>query len=145
MEIALKSGIIIISAIIAGILGRMGGSRRYNTKFRDFGVPLIATIVLWLLGIRHWFLFIHFVLLAGSLTTYFDWLFNYDNLYFSGFMAGLSAFYWHRFILRAILLALSWGLLNKYLPSKVLVWRRDVAEEFLRYFMVIITLPLLLI
>lgn len=71
-----------------------------------------------------------------------------DSMWFSGFMVGLSIFplciidssLINYCIIRAILLSAIWGLLNKFMPRKLLFWRGDVANEFLRYFAVIITL-----
>jgi hypothetical protein len=37
--------------------------------------------------------------------------------------------------LRAVFLMVVWGCLNKYIPQKgIWIWRRDVVEEFSRYF-----------
>lgn len=61
----------ILLAILAGMLYRLGGWKKGNTKIRDFGVPFIATIWLMLFTKWHiWPLVIHFGLLFGALTTY---------------------------------------------------------------------------
>lgn len=148
--------ILLIASISAGILGRMGGAKGYNTKFRDLGVPLIFTgLMIWLL----WRSFnvglllastVAFGALLGALTTYWQFLWGYDNLWFSGFCCGLTAFpyipctyKWGGFLVRSLLLAIIWGTLNKYLPKKFII-DRAVAEEFLRYFALVATAPLLL-
>jgi hypothetical protein len=79
----------------------------------------------------HWLMF----------STYFDWIFGFDNLFFSGFMVGLALTpilfmnvdLWPIVALRTGILTAVWGLLNKYLPQRVFIWRRDVFEEFSRY------------
>lgn len=150
--------LIFILACICGVLGRLGGAAKTgqwydflcNTKARDVGCS-ICTTILWgiLFGIKlkfWWVYIIVFGLHWGAFTTYWDFLFKFDNLWFSGFVVGLCALpftiiepsmLW--FLLgRCIVLAIIWGLLDKYLPSKIWVWNRDVAEEFLRYKSVII-------
>jgi hypothetical protein len=82
-----------------------------------------------------------FVLMFGAFTTYWDWLFKYDNMWFSGLIVGLSAFplliisssVFTLLVIRTIIIMVAWGCLNKYLPPKVLCWNRDVVEEFSRY------------
>ena len=153
----MKILILLVLSILSGILGRMGGAKGYDTKWRDVGCPLIALIALWLLvdfKSSYWWTYLlilglHWVLFS----TYWNWLFKEDNLWFSGFAVGLAIslllFNWS-VVIRAILLALIWGSLNKYLPSagisgdkRILLWRRDVVEEFLRYFSIPLTLILL--
>ena len=140
-------------AILSGIFGRMGGSGNWPRQARIFGCSLLTLICIWLLfgfQLGFWWAYLTiFGLSAGLISTYWDFLFGFDNMWFSGFMVGLAAipYYQHYWFygIRAVLLALIWGCLNKYLPQKVLFWTRDIVEEFLRYFATIVTLPLLLI
>lgn len=134
-------------SILSGILGRAGGAQGYNTKYRDLCIPAILVGYISLHTGWSWWLLLLFISTMGSLTTYWDWLFDEDNLWFSGFITGMALIpavfigVGINFILiRAIILTLIWGLLNKYMPRKLLFWRGDVANEFLRYFAVIITL-----
>lgn len=87
-----------IIAVICGVLYRMGGSDKYDTKWRDFGCPLcaIGTLLLWFTPTNWWMLLPWFGLAFGAMTTYWDKIFGYDNYYFHGFMAGLASFpmYW---------------------------------------------------
>lgn len=137
-------------AILGGILGRTGGAHGYDTKYRDFGIPALVCLSIGLVyGFSWWFLLI-FLLTFAALTTYWDKLFGYDNLWFSGLVTGLTLYSARPIgitpefiIIRSIGLCLIWGLLNKYMPRKLLFWRGDVANEFLRYFSVIITLAFL--
>lgn len=148
----LKIILLLILSIACGILGRMGGSDKYNTRWRDIGCSLCVLIGLFILfgfNLSLWWAYLLiFGLSWAFLSTYWDGLFKFDNLWFSGFMMGMSAFPYYEndlgYVIRAILLALIWGSLNKYLPKKVFIWRRDVAEEFLRYSVVILTMPILL-
>ena len=152
--------IIFLLSICSGILGRLGGS--VKTWIRDWVCPLIALITLWLMigfVLSYWWIYLLIYVLMGlSLTTYFDWLLKEDNLWFSGYACGLALLplvligipSWI-ILTRATVLAVIWGCLNKYLPSagvsgdkRILFWRRDVVEEFLRYFSIPLTLLFLL-
>lgn len=158
----MKIIILILLSIICGLFGRLGGKAKdgtwydflSNTKARDIGCSLIVLFSLWLLfgfSLSLWWLYlIIFGLHFWAFSTYWDWLFKFDNLWFSGFIVGISIIPfvfiipdWWLYFLRMLLLALIWGCLNKYLPDRVLIWRRDVAEEFLRYLSVISTLLIL--
>lgn len=84
-------------------------------------------------------------LLGGALTTYWDNLFGFDNLWFAGFMCGVASFPlvfygvnpWG-IVLRAIVLAVLWG--------GWCAWQSvDYIEEFGRGAFLVLTLPLLLI
>lgn len=164
MEILYQIGIIIILSVISGIFGRLGGRDKDGSWYdfiskswvRDWLCPLIALLALWLIipfrsSLWRAYL-ITYLLTAGSLATYWDWLFgDKDNLWFAGWMSGLAflplmfaGVHLYALLPRAFLLAAIWGGLNKWLPSKVLLWRRDIAGEFLRYFTLPITLLILL-
>jgi hypothetical protein len=150
---------LIAIAILSGILGRLGGRAKdgswydviTDSKARDVGCSLLTLCTLWLLfgfHLKYWLIYICiFGLSWGAISLYWDFLFGYDNFWFSGFVTGLALIpllWCGRHILpigiRSCVLALIWGGLHKYLPSKVLIWDRAVAEEFLRYFSLIITL-----
>lgn len=148
--------ITLVLSILSGILGRMGGSDKYNTKWRDIGCALITLITFWFLFGFDWSLWWIYLLTFGlhwsALSTYWDWLLKKDNFWVSGFGVGMALIPligWE-FLLRAIILALIWGCLNKYLPSagidgkkRILLWRRDIVEEFIRYFSIPFTLLLM--
>jgi hypothetical protein len=140
--------------LLSGAFGRMGGAANsgqwyggiLNTNWRDIGCALVLLLVTILWAGWHqdlvWCYVAAGVLTFASFRTYWDWLFGYDNLWFSGLcvgVAGLPLMWvsgdgWWLFPARIVILALVWGILNKYLPQKgILVWRRDVAEENLRY------------
>ena len=164
MEILHKAGFIIISSILSGVFGRMGGAGApFKSWMRDWVCPLIILVILWLLvgfKVYYWIAYLMVYVLTGlSLTTYYDPIFKKDNFWFAGGVCGLALFpsifigipIW-AILSRAGVLALIWGSLNKYLPSagiagdkRILLWRRDVVEEFIRYFSVPFTLLILLV
>lgn len=149
---------LIALAVLCGIFGRLGGAAKSgqwydflcNTKTRDAGCSL-CILAAWMLLYKFnpsfwWVYLITFGLQWAAFTTYFDKWFKFDNLGFSGFVVGLVALpliivqhdAWIMLVVRAFVLGTIWFMLNKHLPSKVLIWRHDVAEEFLRYKAVII-------
>jgi len=127
----------------------MGGAGKpYHPLCRDWGCSAIAVVISG--SMTHWqinFWWVYLLIFLahwGAFSTYFQFFFGgKDTLWFSGAMVGLalyplvfiSANLFPFIALRAVLLALVWGCLNKFLPQKgILVWRRDVVEEFCRYF-----------
>lgn len=148
----------IILAILSGILGRLGGRAKdghwydaiSHSIVRDAGCSLLSvlTFILWF-GFESellWLYLISFGLHWISLSSYWDWLFKFDNFFFAGFVTGLSILpmvivykLYFLFIIRSIVLAIIWGLLNIIKYDKLFIWRRDVAEEFLRYNSIILT------
>ena len=137
--------------IASGVLYRMGGAKGYNTKFRDLGVPLIATIYLWIAGVRSWLLLPHFLLLFASLTTYWSFVFapadhvDWREWAITGFFYGLSAFvlYWAgvpawTILARIIVLSIATSLWSEWIG-----W--DVLEEGGRGILITATLPILFI
>ena len=137
--------ILFILSVASGILGRMGGSRYYDTKYRDIGCSIISILGLCLFvpfSLSHWWVYlIIFGLHWASFSSYWDWLFGFDNLWFSGFVVGMSMlpacfivhWIWWIIVIRALLLAVAWGLINLYRRP---IWKWDAAqvEEFCRYF-----------
>lgn len=132
-------------SFLSGVCGRLGGAEGYNKLWRRLGCSIILVLSI-ALCFGHvsscWFAYLLTLLLTwGALSTYWDRVFGYDNLFFSGLMVGVAAvplmfispvFVW-LVPVRAVILAITWHLLNMRLPDRVLLWRRDVAEEFLRY------------
>ena len=142
-------------AILSGVLGRMGGAgksgqwydRLLDTKWRDIGCSIIfvlCAILLFGWSPSFWWAYgLVFLLHWGAFSTYWDEMWGYDNLWFSGFMVGLAGTpllfidhsLWGFLLGRTIVLTVVWGCLNKYLPQKgIWIWRRDIVEEFSRYF-----------
>jgi hypothetical protein len=146
--------ITILYAILSGILGRMGGAgksgqwydRFLDTKWRDIGCPLvfIANHVhlfgynpgLW------WAYILVFGAMWAAFSTYWDKVFGYDNMLFSGIVAAFVALplamvepgFLLIYLIRIPAMGAVWWALNTHLPERVFIWRRDVVEEFSRYF-----------
>ena len=141
-------------AIISGVFGRMGGAGKsgqwyqniLDSKWRDWGCSAVVVLAtgIWFHWAGPWWAYgLMFLLHWGAFSLYWDDFFGYDNLWFSGFMVGLAGFpvlfidcsSWGILAARTALIAVVWGSLNKYLPKNgIWVWRRDVVEEFSRYF-----------
>lgn len=122
-----------VATALCAILGRMGGAKGYNTKFRDMGCPFVAMAYAFILGCHSWWLVLSFGLMFGALTTYWDFLFGYDNYWFHGFVIGLAIApisavtgHWLPFLGVVGLTTLWMGFW-----SKVIRW--DVWEEMVRY------------
>jgi hypothetical protein len=136
---------ILVLAIISGVCGRLGGAQGFDTKYRDVGCSLIVVVAFCILfGFDFHFTWVYLLVFGlhwAAFSTYWDKIFKYDNLWFSGAMVGVALFpimfidiaLWWVVIARSIVLCVVWGCLNKYLPQRVLFWRRDVFEELARY------------
>ena len=134
-----------IISVASGIVGRAGGSGNYNRLWRILGCSFLAILALCLFipfQLSFWWVYlIIFGLHIGAFSTYWDWLFgDWDNLWFSGFVVGLAMMpaivlggVWWIILIRAILLAVAWGLLNLY-AVPIGKWNRAQVEEFCRYF-----------
>ena len=144
---------IVLFALLSGVLGRMGGAGKsgqwydflLDTKWRDAGCSaLLIGTWCYYFGWHSdvwWAYLVAFALSWAAFSTYFDTLFGYDNFGFSGFMVGCAGIpliftdisLWWIVLCRIIILTVAWGMLHKYLPARVWVWRRDVFEENARY------------
>ena len=117
-----------------------------NTKARDIGCPLCCQwAMMSAVTVPWWTHFIAFMLLFGALTTYWDFIFMWDNHWFHGFMCGAAYFPyaiisgdWVGYGVRCIALAILMGLISTQSDS-------DVVEEVGRGAMLPLTLPLLFI
>jgi len=136
--------IILVLAIISGCCYRLGGAAKIgdsldilrNTKTRDLGVPLLTLFAIALLHNPVWWIHgLSFLLLFGALTTYWDFVFGYDNYYAHGFVCALAyipyAFtgLWWPFLIRVVVLTVIVGLLSR-------VMEKDTFEEFGRGFFI---------
>ncbi len=127
-------------SIISAILYRLGGSSKSDQdkefpwipkwfknigKKRDAMSNIVKLFGVYLLGIQApfwlgWFL--SFGLLWASLSSYWDWMFGYDNHYMHGFMCGFSLLplvIWGSlglipFLVQSVVLGLAMGLWSKY-------------------------------
>ena len=152
---------IILISLVSGLFYRLGGSgdewrKKYpnlpawlfDTKARDIGCTILGFITMFiLLNIKAvwWVHLLAFLGLFGSLTTYWDFLFGYDNFWFHGFMCALSYVWypivtgnWIGFGIRCVVVSVAMGWISSLLEN-------DNGEEFSRGFWITITLPLMLI
>lgn len=142
-----------MAAIVGGILYRLGGiGKPFNTKIRDFGVPLV------IVGLIHfvfkwqvpwWVHFLSYGLMFGVLTTYWEYWGSDDVEWYewalTGFFYGLSAILyawqlnaWIGFGIRVFVLTVFtcvWSVLMK----------KPRWEEWGRGAGMVVTLPLLII
>lgn len=148
----IKLLILLLLSLLSAVLYRMGGSEGFNTKFRDLGVPTVATLALFVLGVFHWSLILHFGLLFGALTTY--WNFKKDvkwwNWLLTGLFYGLSALPLlfcgigiFPILLRSILLAVIIMVWNTWFNKPLFGFTSDVITELGRGFVVLATIPVL--
>ena len=93
----------------------------FNSKTRDIGVSLVT--VIWMaICYPHvaWYIYlITFGVSWGALSTYWDWLFGFDNFWFYGFMIGVAKLgfaivtgMWVGFAVHCIALALVMGIIS---------------------------------
>ena len=142
-----KAIITLITAILGGILYRVGGTSA-GTKWRDLGLPALSIGLLTLLNGWNWTYILCFGLYFGSLTTYwkqkgtdakwYHWLmtgFGYSLAFLPfAFVSGL----WFGFALRCVMCSILIMIASEKISNATL-------EEFARGFIATITLLLLLI
>jgi len=134
----------LICSVVCGLLGRMGGSGNYPRQARIVGIPAIACILAYILGCHSWLsLALSFSLMAGAISTYWDFLFHdVDNFFMHGAVIALSllpiAFpnHWLGFASAVALYTLWMGLWSKFTTN--VVW-----EECGRYAIIPIGIYLL--
>lgn len=143
----MKILLILALSIISAIFYRMGGSGRYNRLWRILGCPLLTIVTIWAcFGVKtslFWVYLLSFGLMCASVSTYWDFLFGFDNFWFHGFMLGVSVApiacatgHWLGFILRCAVLSVFMGLWCKF-------WEWDIAEETGRGFACVASVLLL--
>jgi len=152
MKTRIKFILIAIASFIGGVLYRLGGvGKPWNTKVRDFGVPLVGLILFAILGGQApwWIWLLTFLCMFGVMTTYFEIDDNEDTDWYEwilvGLMMGASALpyawyhgMWFWFTIRIVVLMVAitgWSVLID----------KDWLEEWGRGVLFVATLPLLLI
>ena len=127
---------ILLLSVASAMLYRMGGASetalalewgwvpkwiRNFPKKRDVGCGVVTLLAALLIGVKApwWTWVLAFGLHWASLSTYWDFLFGFDNHWFHGFMIGMSmlpiAFFWNPVGLgvRALALAILMGGISK--------------------------------
>ena len=150
--------ITLITCIISAVLYRLGGiGGIFKTWMRDWIIPILAYSLLFYLktptNLLGWLMIIPAIALTGgALTTYWDDLFGgVDNFYMHGAMVGLAAFpfiwsgvHWWMILIRLIVLGGTMGALNIWI-NKTKIPAKDWIEELFRGFIILATIPLLLL
>lgn len=138
----------IILSISGSILGRMGGSDKFNTKWRDVGVSIVTCMLVGIWGGFHWTLILCCGLMFASMTTYFkkkgepvrwyNWL-----ICGLAYSVALVPYIW------AQGLWVGFGARSLILPLVIMGWcvliGNSVVEELGRYALILLTVPLLFI
>src|SRR3990167_11534356 len=120
------TSLIIICSIFSSVAYRAGGLSKeqwyWIPKFmrrswvRDWLCPLFCLLPLF---IQHpsWVFLPVYGMMGAAFSTYWDWLLKEDNFWISGFVVGLAAmplmfagFVWWQLLLRALFIAITWGL-----------------------------------
>lgn len=163
LEIGLRILGVIILSIGSAILYRLGGASQADQdlefpwiprwiknikKKRDAGCGLMVILASLLLGIQApiWTWVISFGLMWASISSYWDWLFKYDNHWFHMFMIGFSMlpvmFYSFPVELgiRCFILAILGGGGSKFIDDVLRPRRSDIITELLRGFVLPFTL-----
>ena len=150
----------LLIAFLGGVLYRLGGAAKTDnwysflqqTKTRDFGVPLLCLVVLWIwngFDIHHWWAYVlTFGLSFGAMTTY--WKKKGENAkWYNWALVGLgislgflpfavSSGEWLGFFLRTIVLTTCSALWSVLIANAVI-------EEFGRGFLSVVTVALIVI
>ena len=107
---------------------------------RDWLIGPLCVLVAFIFGVHSWWLLLVILLTAAALSTYWDFMFGFDNFWFHGFVVGLAAApiayasgHWFLFILRTLLLAVWMGGWSS-------IFKNPHIEEAGRYFIVPSTL-----
>ena len=118
---------ILVACVLSGILYRLGGWKKGNTKFRDMGCPTVLLILAGLLfGFNWWSFLLSFGLSFGALTTYWDFIFKKDNFFAHGLACGLAGIPliaivpWWIILTRIIVCTLGMGLWSKFIGNDVI-------------------------
>lgn len=157
--------IFVICVLLSSVFYRLGGiGKPFNTKHRDFGVPLLTLLCYYFvfedkalvsitLPVSAFLYLLSFLLMFGACTTYHSWLsrllgykdgserwFNYAT-HGLGFAVGMLPLVWGDFMgfgIRCIVVATLTALWSHYID-------KDWLEEGGRGFIFTASLPLLLI
>lgn len=139
------ASITLIAAILSGIAYRMGGSGNYPRQARIVGVSAITCIALFLLGIHSWWLLLVMGLSCGAVSAYYQ----QDEKKWGYWAHGLGL---SLAVLPIVFLSQHWlgfSIRCLVLTGAITLWsqftKNAVVEEFGRGFIIVSTIPLLLI
>lgn len=150
--------VLLVGGVLSAILYRLGGAGKCGDCFdilrkswvRDWLIPPIMLICLALT--KHSDIINIFVYLlcwgfmGGALSTYWDWLFGYDNMYAHGAGVGLSTIplfwtgiHWYSIVIYTVALSVSMGFIRHNIKIN------NVIQEFIKGALIVVCLPLLTI
>jgi len=125
----------------SSILYRAGGSKKGLTKWRDLGCPLMTVLALWHLIGFHWLYFLVFGLMFAALTTYWDSVFSFDNMWAHGAGIGLSTIpllwcgvHWYSVVIYVVILSVFMGITRHVLKID------NKLQELIKGFLIIVLL-----
>lgn len=160
MILLLKILSVILLSIITGVFYRMGGSGNYPRYFRELSACVTMILAMVILGHIHWTLIPCAGLLYGLETTYFKSK-NSDAKWWNWLLVGIAFSIAMLPLVIAQHLWIGFGIRTVFCTGMVVLWQeflsqqvvnichktlnKDITDEFGRGFLVIITLPFLLI
>jgi len=147
--------VLLVGAILSAILYRLGGAGKHGKWYdwmceswvRDWLIPPLVLIILWLFSVPlHWLFLIVWGLMGAAFSVYYDEIFGYDNFYAHGVGVGLATFpliwdgvHWWTILIYAVMLGLGMGIASKVAKP------HTAQKELIRGALVVILLPILLI
>lgn len=144
-ETKMKILIWLLISVLSAILYRVGGSRKGLTKWRDCGCSTITVLLLWFFLGWHWQLILVFGLMFAALTTYYDTVFGYDNMFAHGAGIGLSTIpllwcgvQWYSIVIYTIALSVSMGF------SRHVIKIDNKTQELIKGALIVVLLRILL-
>lgn len=153
-NLKLKSLLVLLSSVIAGILYRMGGSGNFPRQARMIGIPLLSIGLLWALAGWNWWLLLCIPLMIGAISTYWkekDTDATFINYLFHGLGIAvamlpycIATHHYIGFIIRGLFLPLAVAFWATKMNRRILCWEAAVVSEFGRGFLIAATMPILL-
>ena len=130
-------------ACLSAALYRMGGSKDWNTKWRDAGVPACAVAALWLSGLHHWSLVFTYPLMWAALTTY--WKVGPKAEWYHWLMHGIGIAVSLIPVIYFTKATLPFVIYVTLMPWLMMTWSvvidNDVQEELGRGFLIVALIP----
>ena len=149
----IKAVIVLIASVISAILYRMGGSGNFPRQCRLVGVPILCTLLLWLLAGWNWWFLLCIPLQIGAISTYWKRKgtdAGFWNYYLHGLGLALaflpyaiSTHLWLGFAIRGLSLPFLVAWWATYMNKPFWIFQSDVVSEIGRGFFIASTIPLL--
>jgi hypothetical protein len=145
--------LILLGALLSACLYRLGGAGNHgqwyakllDTRWRDWGCPLVVVLLVSYLFFWHWTLILTFCLMWGALSTY--WKKSADARWIHWLAHGLGIAI---SLLPFVIVQGSWigfGLICLLLPVSMMAWthylKNPIVEELGRGALIVLSIPLL--